>query len=233
MTVHHYHLLAPGSAPSARWCDAFPGGETLAGPVLERRLASEGSTPCIVWLAAQHRQWPQQVQRIRSASPSARVVLLSAQPDEREAARAFRAGVSGYAHSHAVPALLRDVGLALEHGGLWLGESLMRRLLAATAGLLPAQAAPGLSPREAEVARAVAAGHSNKEVALTLGITERTVKAHLGTVFGKLGVRDRLQMALRLGTAQEPAVAMARPATAQSGAHPAAAALALDFRPMA
>ena len=66
MTIRHYHLRAPGSAPSARWCDAFPGGETLAGPVLERRLASEGGTPCIVWLAAQHRQWPQQVQRIGS-----------------------------------------------------------------------------------------------------------------------------------------------------------------------
>lgn len=202
MTIHHYHLRTAASAPTARWREAFPEAEVLDKEQLAHRLGVAGGAPCIVWVAAQDRQWPQQVQRIRGASASARVVLLSPQPDEREAVRAFRAGVSGYAHSHAVPALLRDVGRALEHGGLWLGESLMRRLLSATADVLPAQAAPGLSAREAEVARGVAAGHSNKEVALVLGITERTVKAHLGTVFEKLGVRDRLQMAVRLNAAQ-------------------------------
>lgn len=219
MTVHHYHLRTAGSAPSARWHDAFPDGEALDMPAVDHRLAGAQATPCIVWVAAQDRQWPQQVQRIRGSSASARVVLLSARPDEREAVRAFRAGVSGYAHSHAVPALLRDVGRTLEHGGLWLGESLMRRLLSATAEVMPAQAAPGLSPREAEVARAVAAGHSNKEVALLLGITERTVKAHLGTVFEKLGVRDRLQLAVRLNGAKTEQ----RPAGAPE----------LDLRPMA
>jgi DNA-binding NarL/FixJ family response regulator len=55
-----------------------------------------------------------------------------------------------------------------------------------------------LSGREAEVAREVVAGRSNKEIARVLGITERTVKAHLGAIFAKLGVRDRLQLALRL-----------------------------------
>ena len=55
-----------------------------------------------------------------------------------------------------------------------------------------------VSAREAEVAQAVAAGKSNREVAEQLFISERTVKAHLGAVFEKLGVRDRLQLALRL-----------------------------------
>jgi len=57
---------------------------------------------------------------------------------------------------------------------------------------------PTLSMRELEVARAVSEGLTNKEVAWRLGITERTVKAHLGAVFDKFGVRDRLQLALRL-----------------------------------
>ena len=50
----------------------------------------------------------------------------------------------------------------------------------------------------------VAKGATNKEVARALDITERTVKAHLGSAFGKLGVRDRLQLVLRLKT--EPGV---------------------------
>ena len=53
-----------------------------------------------------------------------------------------------------------------------------------------------LSAREKDVARAVAAGKSNKEVAKELDITERTVKAHLSAVFEKLHVRDRLQLVL-------------------------------------
>jgi DNA-binding NarL/FixJ family response regulator len=53
-----------------------------------------------------------------------------------------------------------------------------------------------LTGREQEVSRAVAKGSSNKEIARQLGITERTVKAHIGSVFQKLNVRDRLHLAL-------------------------------------
>jgi len=53
-----------------------------------------------------------------------------------------------------------------------------------------------LTPRERDVAIEVAHGATNKEVAQRLNITERTVKAHLGAVFEKLGVRDRLQLVL-------------------------------------
>ncbi len=55
------------------------------------------------------------------------------------------------------------------------------------------------------MARAVSAGRSNKEVADKMFISERTVKAHLGAIFEKLGVRDRLQLVLRLAAAPEPA----------------------------
>ncbi len=63
---------------------------------------------------------------------------------------------------------------------------------------LTALAAAGLSLREAEVALAVADGLSNREVAAKLEITERTVKAHLSAAFEKMGVRDRLQLVLRV-----------------------------------
>jgi two-component system, NarL family, nitrate/nitrite response regulator NarL len=63
---------------------------------------------------------------------------------------------------------------------------------------LTALAAAGLSLREAEVALSVADGLSNREVAAKLDITERTVKAHLSAAFDKMGVRDRLQLVLRV-----------------------------------
>jgi len=65
--------------------------------------------------------------------------------------------------------------------------------------LLPepgARAADGLSPREQEVLRLVADGLANKQIGRALGITERTVKAHLGRVFRQIGVLDRTSAAL-------------------------------------
>ena len=57
-------------------------------------------------------------------------------------------------------------------------------------------AVDGLSPRETEVLRLVAQGLANKQIARALGITERTVKAHLGRVFREIGVLDRTSAAL-------------------------------------
>ncbi|MCK9214739.1 MAG: response regulator transcription factor [Rhodoferax sp.] len=154
------------------------------------------------------------------------MVLLSSVPEPAEGLRALDDGARGYTHAYGVPALLQEVALVIEHGGLWVGPDLLRRLVGSTNAALAAQqavskaqspvaAAPGagpnawalLSAREVQVARAVSAGRSNKEVADKMFISERTVKAHLGAIFEKLGVRDRLQLVLRLAASPEPASA--------------------------
>jgi DNA-binding NarL/FixJ family response regulator len=146
-------------------------------------------------------------------------------PDPLEGMSALNQGVCGYTHAYGVPALLQEVAQAVEHGGLWVGRDLLQRLVgasnaaladrtklsrakaqvAATTGLAsPDVETPAvnawalLSAREAQVARAVAVGRSNREVADLLFISERTVKAHLSAVFEKIGVRDRLQLVLNL-----------------------------------
>jgi DNA-binding NarL/FixJ family response regulator len=97
---------------------------------------------------------------------------------------------------------LRQVATVVENGGVWIGQSLMQRFLAASARLLPERAAEkdawrgSLTPREQEVATELAKGASNKEIARQLDITERTVKAHVGATLEKLGARDRLQLSL-------------------------------------
>jgi len=55
-----------------------------------------------------------------------------------------------------------------------------------------------LTPREEQIAQAIAAGRSNRDIAAQLGITEQTVKNHLTNIFGKVGVENRLQLALAL-----------------------------------
>ncbi|KXA75564.1 helix-turn-helix transcriptional regulator [Bordetella pseudohinzii] len=84
-------------------------------------------------------------------------------------------------------------------GGIWVGRSLVERLLQQVQERACARAdwSQGLlTEREETVARHASAGRSNAQIAQLLGITERTVKAHLSAVFEKLGVTDRLQLAL-------------------------------------
>jgi DNA-binding NarL/FixJ family response regulator len=210
MNIRQLWLLKPGVSVPARWEEAFPHGEAMdLQQLLSRTDISPGGLH-VLWLAATDGNWIEHVRQVLCIRPAERVVVLSAMPNDKEALRAVAAGARGYAHTHAVPALLRELALVVEHGGYWLGPGPMRLLLdrATHAMAAPAPAADGdpdwqcLSAREADVALAVQEGRSNKEIARLLGISERTVKAHLGAAFEKLGVRDRLQMVLRLPSRQ-------------------------------
>lgn len=199
MTRHVF--IAAGDSTMARWRDAFPDAVCCTPEVTHAAVPPAD----IVWLSAALPDWQARLTRLTGAPATPSVVVLSPQPTQDEALLALDCGAQGYCHAYAAPLLLREIAVVVSHGGLWIGPELMGRVIGAFRKSLPAEPAQAaadvlirLSPREQEVARAVAAGHSNKEIARLLGITERTVKAHLGTVFEKLGVRDRLQLALRV-----------------------------------
>ncbi len=205
----HFYLRGPAAPLPERWSEAFALGRVLDATALLAWLRGHSVVHDIIWLSTTDAQWSTHLQQILRAEPAARVVLLSSAPQPQEGLEAINAGVRGYTHNYAVPALLKEVALVVEHGGLWVGPDLLQRLVGSTQTALASRSAPAANPtgqdalaalsaREAEVARAVSAGHSNREVADLLNISERTVKAHLGMVFEKLAVRDRLQLVLRL-----------------------------------
>lgn len=192
----------PAIQPPERWLQAFPQGQWCNwNTLLDTALAHD-----TLWVPVQHPDWLAKVAELVRRLPQCTVVVLSPVPYDAEGLRAINAGAKGYCHLLAVPELLREVAQVVQHGGLWLGPELVQRLMAATRDLLarsPNAAVPKadvslLSERELQVARAVTEGKSNKEVADLLHISERTVKAHLGAVFEKLGVRDRVQLVLHL-----------------------------------
>ncbi|MBI4995391.1 MAG: response regulator transcription factor [Rhodocyclales bacterium] len=191
----HCFVSAPGEL-LPRWRDAFP--QAVA------KVSHGGTPPDLVWLRLQGDiPAAAQIEAARQQIGDLPLVVLSDQPSDDEALHCFALGARGYCNTHAVPELLRRVADVVLQGGLWIGETLMQRLLQGTARMplpAPAGAPPDwaalLTDREREVALAVADGASNKEVARQLGITERTVKAHTGAIFEKLGVRDRMQLAL-------------------------------------
>jgi DNA-binding NarL/FixJ family response regulator len=201
--ISHFFVTPTGTLLPG-WREAFP---KACSCMPNQRLSPTGITAAssIGWL----RLTPgmpvtEQMARARSLLGGIPLVVLSDQPDDDEALAALSAAARGYCNSHASPTVLRQIAAVVLAGGLWIGESLMGRLLTATARL-PVVVEKGnpewqdkLTDREREVAQAVAAGASNKEIARQLGITERTVKGHVGAILEKLSLRDRLQLALTI-----------------------------------
>jgi DNA-binding NarL/FixJ family response regulator len=188
--------------PIGTWKKAFPEAEVFSPPLPGRvNLAPEDTL--LVWFHVGASSKGLEV-RIKSALAMAQggpVVVLANTPNPEEGIAALDAGASGYASALASPDLLRQILAVVSNGGLWVGTELLGRLLSAIAARRPTMnegLLDGLSPREREVALAVATGASNKEIARRLDITERTVKAHLAVIFDHLGVRDRLRLGVLL-----------------------------------
>lgn len=186
-------FIAPSHISSSRWQQAF------AHIVHLEQVPPSIPADAIFWVYLRGDPALNEIATITAQGN--KVIALTAQETPQEARLALEQGANGYLHYFAVAELLLQVASVVEAGGLWLGAGLMRQLITATAKQLPPSPIADLSSlttRERLVAEAVAAGKTNKEAARDLGITERTVKAHLGAVFDKLGVRDRLQLVLLL-----------------------------------
>jgi DNA-binding NarL/FixJ family response regulator len=176
-----------------RWQIAFPQAKIFLS--IPDNLPADS----IVWL---HNMLPGSVR-----PTGTRFVVMHDEPSDDKGLEALAHGASGYCNAHATPELLHAIELVIRSNGLWVGESLLNRLVGGI-GIRshmsgrheqhPALLA--LSEREREVALCIARGESNKEITRDLNIAERTIKAHLTAIFEKLGVRDRLQLAVLLNT---------------------------------
>lgn len=196
------YLAEAGAVPPARWLKAFPEGICTDGVI----PAGTGG-PRRIWIASHRKDWASLLRAHLDACPGDLAVVLADTPDATECARALDLGARGYCHALATPALLGEVATVLAHGGLWVGPELMSALTRAASRLLPATAplpepTRQLTARERDVLAALVQGLSNKEIATRLAISERTVKAHLSLIFERFGVRDRVQLLVKLAQLQ-------------------------------
>ncbi|MEU5862319.1 response regulator transcription factor [Nonomuraea sp. NPDC047529] len=133
------------------------------------------------------------------ADPMAVVVITTFDLDEYVYA-ALRAGARGFLLKDAGPALLAQAVTAAAGGEALIAPSVTARLLAAFAGAgrieAPAQPVEALTGREEEILRAVARGRTNSEIAAELHISLSTVKSHVASLMTKLGVRNRVEIAM-------------------------------------
>jgi DNA-binding NarL/FixJ family response regulator len=132
--------------------------------------------------------------RLGDASPETRVVVFTSFSDRERIVQALDAGAVGYLLKDAEPADLLEGVRAVARGESPIHPRAARQLL--TARSQTARDTVELTPRETEVLRLVRTGLANKQIGRRLGISERTVKAHLTSAFQRIGVSDRTQAAL-------------------------------------
>ena len=138
---------------------------------------------------------------IGSLSALAKTIVVAERDDDALAIRVLKAGASGFCPRDTPAALLRKAVQLVDAGEIWVGRRVMLRLIEELASL-HARARHGLgaggqlTDRETAIARLVARGAGNKEIAHVLSISVKTVKTHLTNIFKKLGVSSRLQLGL-------------------------------------
>ncbi|MBZ4488247.1 response regulator transcription factor [Microbacterium sp. cx-55] len=135
-------------------------------------------------------------EQIVAADPDARVLVLTTYETDDAILRAIGAGARGYLLKASPEAELLAGIRAVAQGEVALAPS-VSRVLVRQAGRPKEPDAPVLSPREVEVLRLVAAGHSNRAIGERLYLGEATVKTHLMHAFTKLEVRDRTRAVTR------------------------------------
>ena len=141
---------------------------------------------------------------LRKLCADTKIIILSDAISENSEWELLKAGVRGCCRNEIEPSFLKQVVEAVQLGELWVRRSLTCRLIdelgkttsknkayRATLGLLN-----NLTQREYDIAVRIGNGESNKKIAHSCSITERTVKAHLTEIFLKLGITDRINLAL-------------------------------------
>lgn len=131
------------------------------------------------------------IEKLRQTQPEIAVVILTTFNEDELMLRGIRAGAKGFLLKDTNRQTLFDTLRAAARGETLLKPEIMARLLNVAAAPAPAASAFNLTEREKEVLAAVARGERSKEIALKLNITERTVKAHLASIYQKMGVDSR------------------------------------------
>jgi len=127
-----------------------------------------------------------------------RVVVLTATEDDRDVVRAMRLGARGVVLKQSASDLLIKSIRKVAGGEIWLDKRMTAEVMKAFSKSTETgrREKPLLSDREKEIVQLVAQGFRNREIGEKLFISEQTVKNHLHNIFDKLGVSDRLELAL-------------------------------------
>jgi DNA-binding NarL/FixJ family response regulator len=144
----------------------------------------------------------QALREIARITPPIRTLLLTAELGESDAVEALRLGAKGVVMKESLPEVLFESIRAVMAGQYWVGRDCVADLIRtvrerrAQSELETRDPSLGLTARERQVVAAIVVGCSNADIAQKFAISSKTVKHHLTKVFDKLGVSNRLELAL-------------------------------------
>jgi DNA-binding NarL/FixJ family response regulator len=136
----------------------------------------------------------QAAREIRSHVPDTRVLLLSMHDDERYFLEGLEAGAAGYVLKRAADTDLIGAVRTVADGRTFLSDDAQRTLMDEWLEGGRAEPDDPLTPRELEVVKLIAEAFTNRQIAETLKLSEKTIESHRANVFGKLGMRDRVEI---------------------------------------
>jgi DNA-binding NarL/FixJ family response regulator len=159
-----------------------------AGDGVDAVAAAQSSRPdvAILDVAMPRMTGVQAAREIRAHCPTTSVLLLSMHDDERYVHDALRAGASGYVLKSQADAELIEAVRAVAAGRRFVSQM-------PEADLAQPRDDP-LTPRELDVVKLIAEAYTNRQIAETLNVSEKTVESHRGNVLSKLGMRDRVEL---------------------------------------
>ncbi|MBO0689787.1 MAG: response regulator transcription factor [Candidatus Dormibacteraeota bacterium] len=135
--------------------------------------------------------------RITAAHPGVKVLVLTTFDADNHFIQALKAGASGYVLKDSEPDAIVSSILAVVSGERVMATAVANRVLDMLTGTVtPKEFYDGLTPREIEILKLLAAGMANKQIAYKLKISEKTVRNHVSNTYEKLGIYDRSQAVL-------------------------------------
>ncbi|MBB1403695.1 response regulator transcription factor [Pseudoalteromonas sp. SG45-1] len=177
---------------SKHWRAAFP------GCLICTKEPNRVTASSIIWVLAGTPNWLELVKKY--SQQRLLVIVMTNELEINQLRSALEAGARGYVEALATKVIIEQVLETICSGGIWLPGQLLSNLVGALSNT-PFKYARTceldlLTKRERQVVDIVVTGATNKQAAESLNITERTIKEHMGSIFNKLKVRDRIQLML-------------------------------------
>lgn len=169
---------------------AASGDEALA------KIAEADPELCIFDIRMPGRNGVEVLEDMRRGGDARPVVLLTAELEDAALLAAVQAGVNGIVLKDVAEDALLDCLSAVAGGGRAVPPELLQRALDLSLRGEPKHPLEGLTPRERQIAEHVGRGQRNREIAEALGMSEGTVKVYLHTIYQKLGIENRTELAL-------------------------------------
>jgi two-component system, NarL family, nitrate/nitrite response regulator NarL len=177
-------------------------GEASDGEMLLELARQQRPDLILLDLAMPRRDGMEVLRELGSVEFPVRTLLLTASIDKPQIVQALKLGAYGVILKECTTRRLFDGIRCVMAGQYWVGRESVSDLIKAlrSVSVPPGGAAPakgfGLTPRELEIVPLVVAGYSNPDIAQRCSISEQTVKHHMSNIFDKLGVSNRLELAL-------------------------------------